>query len=174
MEGKVSCRKRGWWCAETVNENYKEYLREIWLHMPASSSTRQHCVKITCPIMKRDCFTFLSGMLYCRWTSHVILPLSPSYIYTHLLYIYLDAVIYCLIMWFQKIDWNCSLSFIKMDCSVNILWLASVSSPHSIWLSIPQQKRCLVLSWECMAAAVSITHLTASKRRIYFCKLAPV
>lgn len=112
---------------------------------------------------------FLSGMLYSIRTPRLIPPT-----YVHPLYIFRCSHILPLIMWFQKIDWNCSLSFIKMDCSVNILWLASVSSPRCIWLSIPQQKLCLMLPWECMATAVSIIHLTASKRRIYFCKLAPV
>lgn len=95
MEGGQSAPKEGRWRShgETVIENKREYLREIWLHMSASSARRQHCVKITCPIMKRDCSPFLSGMLYCRRTPRLIHPLSP---HIHISCIYLDAVIYCL------------------------------------------------------------------------------
>lgn len=72
----------------------------------------------------------LSAMFYCT---------TPPFSHIHLLYIFGCSHILPLIMWFGGADWNCSLSFIKTDGSVNILWLASVGSPRNIWLSIPRQ-----------------------------------
>lgn len=42
-----------------------------------------------------------------------------------------------LIMWWQRRDWNSSLSFIKINCSVNSKWLASINTLHTVWLFIP-------------------------------------
>lgn len=60
---------------------------------------------------------------------------SPHLFYTkvillHPLFIFRCCSILPLIMWFQKVDWNFSLSSIKMDCSVNSQWTASIGAQH--------------------------------------------
>ncbi len=87
-EGRVSTRsgdgggvKRQW---ERLRDNIE---RNMATHV-SESPRRQHCVKITCPIMKRDC-----SPCYLRcFTVHS--PSLSSHI--HIPCIYLDAVIYCL------------------------------------------------------------------------------
>ena len=80
----------------------------------------------------------LSGMLSCRRRRRTAHFPSSLHTYIRLLYMFRCRHILPMIMWFCKIDWNCSLSFIKTDRSVNIPGLAN--SPRCIWLSIPPAK----------------------------------
>lgn len=115
-------RRRG----EMVKENCREHLREILLHVSASGPRCQCSVKITCPIMKRDCSPF-----YLRYFTADQHPIGSLLTYTSPVYIQMQSYIASDNV-ISKLDWDCSLSFIKIDCSVNIPWLARLSSPRSI------------------------------------------
>ena len=66
-----------------IRENIWE---NVWIHMSAGGPRHQHCVKITCPIMKRDCSPFYPG---CLPVHPVLIPPPHSLpLHIHPLYIF--------------------------------------------------------------------------------------
>lgn len=90
VEGEGDAQKGRWrWRAETVRENYKECLREIRLHVSASGPRHQQYVKITCPIMKRDCWPPRPACFTVRHPTHPPPPRISGCC------IHLNAAVYC-------------------------------------------------------------------------------
>lgn len=79
-------------CRDSERELERIFERNMATRVSKQPARRQHCVKITCPIMKSDCSPFYLG---CFTVRPVQLPpsLSP---HIYISCIYLDAVIYCL------------------------------------------------------------------------------
>lgn len=76
-------------CRDSERELERIFERNMATHFSKQPARRQHCVKITCPIMKSDCSPFYLG---CFTVHPVRLPLSLL-IYTSPVYIWMPSYI---------------------------------------------------------------------------------